>query len=365
MAFLFLLIIPALIALGFFLFTSNRFSWQEFLCHVLVQCAVAGASVALIYSANIGDTEILNGTVIKKQRKQVSCSHSYSCNCYESCSGSGSSTSCTQICSTCYEHSYDVDWKVLTDLGVSVNIDRIDRQGLREPPRFTSVVIGEPFSQSHSFNNYIKGAPDTLFRYQGLVEKYKDKIPLQKLNIYDYYKLDRLNVVGGEIQNTKEWNTQLSEMNRDLGKKKQVNIGTVIVFNEPHEYFYALEQSWLGGKKNDAIPVVGVDKDLNIQWVDVIGWVTDPIFKIRLRDDIMDIKVLDKNKILKALANNVDNYYHRKSMKDFEYLKSSITPSTTQFVIALIIGILCSIGVGFFIRSQNLTDGWGISSRRV
>jgi hypothetical protein len=89
MAFLFLLTIPLLIAIGFFIFSDNQVTLKEFLLHVLIQCVIAGTSMAIIYHANVSDTEILNGTITGKARTKVSCEHSYSCNCYESCSGSG------------------------------------------------------------------------------------------------------------------------------------------------------------------------------------------------------------------------------------------------------------------------------------
>ena len=41
------------------------------------------------------------------------------------------------------EHDYDIDWDVKTTLG-TFTISRIDRQGLSEPARWTSVKVGDP-----------------------------------------------------------------------------------------------------------------------------------------------------------------------------------------------------------------------------
>jgi hypothetical protein len=319
MAFLSLTFIPLIIAIGFFVFSKNQVTLKEFSLHVFIQGLIAGLSILIIYHNNVSDTEILNGKIVAKERTKVSCNHSYSCNCYDSCTGSGKDVSCTQVCSTCYEHSYDISWRVKTDLKNVFDIERVDRQGLKEPPRFTEVVIGEPYSKSHSFDNYIKGSPDTLFRHQGLVEKYKDLIPKYPSDIYDYYRINRLVVVNGTINNAKDWNLKLSEINSDLGNKKQVNIGVVVVYNQPHDYFYALDQSWRGGKKNDAIPVIGVDSENNIQWIEVLAWVQDPIFKVKLRDSLLELKVLGLEKAIPIISSNVDQYFQRKPMKDFAY----------------------------------------------
>jgi hypothetical protein len=216
-------------------------------------------------------------------------------------------------------------------------------------------VIGEPYSKTHSFDNYIKGSPDTLFKHQGLVEQYQNLIPKYPIKVYDYYRLDRLVVVNKVgLANQNVWNAKLSEISRDLGKKKQVNIGVVVVFNQPHDYFFALDQAWLGGKKNDVFPVIGVDDQFNIQWVEVLAWAQDPIFKIKLRDSLIELKTLDVNTAIPVISSNVDQFFQRKPMKDFAYLKASITPSKTELIISLIIGTLCSIGLGYFFKEEDV-----------
>ena len=191
MVFLLFFLIPIIVALGIFFFSQRKITVKEFLAQTVIQGLIAASISVAIYNNNTSDIEVLHGQVTSKQSEHVSCSHSYSCNCYTTCSGSGENQSCTEHCSTCYEHSYDVDWIVRSQIGY-VEIDRVDRQGLDEPSRFTKAKIGEPFSQTRSFENFIKGSPDTLFKRQGLVEKYKDKIPNYFSKVYDYYRINRV-----------------------------------------------------------------------------------------------------------------------------------------------------------------------------
>lgn len=348
-----ILIIPLLVCLAAFLLSKEKICWKEVLIMALVQSVVAGISAAICYSSNTGDVEVLNGFVTGKQQTRVSCSHSYSCNCHQVCTGSGKNRSCSQHCDTCYEHSNDWDWDVMTSVG-NLEIDRIDRRGSEEPPRWTAVRIGEGVAMPHSYDNYVKASPGTLFRHQGLKEKYVDRLPTYPNDIYDYYRLNRLVVVGGAVVDGQRWNEDLMELNAALGARKQVNIIVVIAKNQPHDYFYALQESWIGGKKNDVVLVVGTDYERKPRWAEVMTWTTNDLFKIKLRDAVMDMPMVERQPTINALRSTIVTYHQRKPMADFHYLMSSITPSATQWAVTLIIGLLLSIGMSIYFH-QNET----------
>ncbi len=353
MVFLTLFGIPLLLILANMILGREKVTFKEFLLQMTVQACIAGISCAVVYYSNTSDTEIHNGRVASKTRQEVSCSHSYKCHCYTTCSGSGKDEHCTEHCSTCYDHSYDVDWDLATTNGEQMSIERVDRQGVSQPPRWTSVIVGEPTSIEYSYTNYIKASPDTLFRHQGLTEKYLNQLPAYPGGVYDYYRLDRLVQLGTNVPDVQLWNRDLSELNGDLGRSKEVNAIVVLVNDKPREYFYALEQHWLGGKKNDVVLVVSVSSD-TVQWADVLAWTDKTLFKIKLRDDVLGIGTLQREPILKAMYSDINTYYVRKHMKDYEYLQASITPTTGQWIVALIIGILACIGTSFFVTTNDV-----------
>jgi hypothetical protein len=345
-----LLLIPFLVALGFLFFGGKKFTLLDFAVQLGACILLTSICAGVIRYNNVSDTEQLNGKITAKHRDRVSCSHSYQCMCITSCDSKGS---CSQSCSTCYEHSYDIEWVVDTSIGHSFDIDRVDRQGLHEPARWDQVTIGEPFTMNHRTVNYIKAAPNTLFQYQGLTEKYKTALPTYPDNVYDYYHLNRLVTVGGSIPDASMWNKTLEEMNADLGARKQVNMVVVIVTNLPEEYFYALEQSWYGGKKNDAVLVIDVDSSGKIQWTNVMAWTGNKIFLVDLRDKVNAIGNLNREAILGVFRDSVEGSYVRKHMKDFAYLESSITPSLTQYIVSIILGLILSIGLGIYFENNN------------
>lgn len=354
--FFILLVVPLLVAVAAFIFLDG-ITWKEFLAQVGAQAVVAGISVAICYHSNTGDTEVWNGRVASKRSDHVSCSHSYECHCRMETTTTGSgknkTTTTTRKCDTCYEHSYDIDWTVRTTNGESIGIHRVDRQGLVEPSRWTDTVIGEPTSVPHSYTSYIKGSPDTLFRHQGQREKYKETVPVYPGQVYDYYRLNHFVNAGASVSDGKEWSGTLADLNADLGSAKQANI-LVVLTKQPRDWFYALEETWLGGKKNDIVLVVGTKEDMTPDWVEVMAWTTDQTFKVKLRDDVLDEGPITPKATMDALRRNITAYHKRKPMKDFEYLKASIVPSTTHLVVALIIGLIVAIGLTWLFQVHDV-----------
>lgn len=322
---------------------------------VAVQVVVAGISAAIVYHQTLADTETINSTIYKKQQERVSCSHSYSCNCRTVSSGSGKHKTTSRKCDTCYEHTNDWDWAVYTTLGQRMEISRVDRRGSNEPERFTQVQLGEPASTTSSYDNYVKAAPDTLFRRQGQVEKYQQYLPEYPQQVFDYYRMNRLVVVNGAtVEDNRYWNADLSVLNAEMGRLKQTNVVLVFAKGLPAEYFYALEQHWVGGKKNDVILVIGLDSSGNKSWVNVMAWENNDLFKVKLRDAVLDLPDLQRWSVLPVLKEHVVKYHDRKPMKDFEYLTASITPTVTQWTVTLIIQMLICLALTVFLHKNEI-----------
>lgn len=354
--FLGILLVPLLIA-SIAKLVSKDICWKEFGVLVVVQLLVAGASACICYYQSFGDTEIHNSSVSSKRREYVSCSHSYSCHCRESCSGSGKNRSCYQVCDTCYEHSNDWDWAVYSVIGERFEIDRIDRRGTNEPSRFTSTQMGEPTSRTYSYDNYVKAAPDSLFRHQGQVEKYLKYIPEYPMGIYDYYRLNRLVLINGtQVTDPDYWRNDISQLNADVGAKKQTNVIVVIAHDMPPDYFYALEQAWVGGKKNDVVVVLNLNTSRKADWVQVMSWESNEIFKIKVRDELMVKETIERWDVIDVLKRNILQYHQRKPMADFEYLTASVTPSVTQWLVTILIGAAISIALSIVMHNNEAFD---------
>jgi hypothetical protein len=305
------------------------------------------------------DKEVWNGQVTAKHSERVSCEHSYLCNCHESCSGSGKDKSCSTVCDTCYEHGYDINWNLYTDIDNTViHINRIDRQGLQTPPRFAQANVGDSVAQVKTFKNYLKAAKNNIFVEGKTVDpKLLAKVPAYPLSVYNYHYLDRVLVVGATIPNLPQWNRDLSNMLKILGPAKQANIIILITDIQDPNYYYAVKQKWSNAKKNDVVLILGVVGE-NITWCDVLSWTDVEFFKTSLRDDIKEIGKLDEPLIMKALYDNTMHHFKRKKMREFKYLESEIVPSNGMMIMLWIVTLLGSAGaivMRFVLANQNKT----------
>lgn len=302
------------------------------------------------------DTEIWSGQVTSKQSERVSCEHSYQCNCRQQRSGSDSkgNATYTTVCDTCYDHSYDVDWEVDSNVGREL-IRRVDRQGLKEPPRFSKVQIGEPFATTRNFTNYIKAAPDTLFvEAASMKDKYLDKLPVYP-DIYDYYRIDRVITLGQTPINAKELNIMLNEQMRKWGPTKQGNVIAVFVDDTYQEDFYhALQSHWLGGKKNDIIVIVQVDSTGKVGWNRVFSRADTATFDKSVEFDLTAMKQFDNAKYVEILNQNIGERFHRLDFEQYKYLLEELKPSTTALIFGIVFALIINLGLNFLIVKEDL-----------
>lgn len=330
---------------------KHEYDWAEISVTVGVSVLILTILLFAGMYTSMADTQVINGQVTSKEKNRVHCSHSYSCNCRTSCRSTGKSTSCSTHCDTCYEHPYDYDWDVHTTVG-TITIDRVDRQGTREPPRWSSVQKGEPASKSVWYTNYIKGAPESLFNKALLMQK-KYPIPAYPSAIHDYYRINRVVEVGVRVKDRATLNENLNLMLRQLGPAKEVNV--VPVFTSYDENFArALEAAWLGGKKNDIVVVTGIDKDQTIKWVYVFSWSKSSIINYEIKNRLKTLDKLDVNVYSDIIGEHIKTSFVRRPMSDFEYLKDEIDPPTWVVVLAAMLGLFGSLGMGFYFSKPGV-----------
>lgn len=325
----------------------SKITGKEMLFNLIVPLIMFAIFWAASMQNKISDTEILNGKVLQKTRDIVHCRHSYQCRCYTSCSGSGKHRNCRRYCSTCYEHSFDFDYNVKSNIGL-FSIDTVDRQGLITPKRFASINIGDPVSKTHKYKNYLKGSKNSIFNIYGKMSKDEiKKIPKYPLKIYDYYNIDR--VIDQENILTKaqkkDFNKKLSLMLADVGFIKKMN-AVIVLTKKSDIYALNLLNQWYGGKKNDVIIIIGVTNS-KIEYVRIHSWSLHSIFDVKLRDAILDIEYIDYDKIVKSIEYETRKDYIRRSFKEFEYLKWQIIPSMISIALFTIICLAISTLIGY------------------
>jgi hypothetical protein len=354
-----LLLVPLAIGVGVMYFSKGKVTLRE----LLVQEAAVALVVVVGYFIALGnkssDVEHWNGVVASKDQYTVGCCHPYCCGWCQSCSSdsNGNQTCSTYCCSTCYEHNHDLEWDATSSNDENVFHDGCNPPYSSPPQRWSQIVVGEPTSVEHEFTNYIKGNPDSILRRRGLEQKWGKLLP-DYPRVYDHYRADKF--IGGGA----EANKLLAEMNGRLGKKKQVDVIVVATKVGEREFADALREHWLGGKKNDLVVVIGVPNAPTIGWVEVVTWSKSDSMNVAIRDQLQSLPAFDVPAILSVIETNVSASFVRRRWQDFDYLKSTVEPSTTATIILFVVGIALSIGLSILMYKNAIFASNQFTNRR-
>lgn len=326
---------------------GHEYTFQELALNIVVACVIASGVWYAGRYVQMRDVEIINGAVIGKSRETVSCSHSYSCRCTTNSKGQKS-------CSTCYRHSNDYDWVLRTNVGPNIEVSRVDSQGSTEPGRYRRAQVGDPVAVENAYENYVKASAGSLFHDKGSVLT-NLPVPAYPNTVFDYHYVNRALAVGVTVPDLAQWNLDIANALRQLGPSKQVNFVVVFAGTSQTSYAQALEREWVGGKKNDVIVVLGTPKYPELSWVRVLSWTDREKFKVGLRDELLDMKVVDRSAVMAALTTATAASYQRKSMKDFEYLKYDIEPPVWVLILAFVLSAGTSVGLSRYFSKHDVT----------
>lgn len=280
----------------------------------------------------VSDYYILNGKVTGKYQDVVSCEHSY-----KICTTSNKATTCR----TYYEHSHDYDWVVKTTLG-NITIDRVDRQGVSEPKRYSDVIIGEPAAKEVGYNNYLFADPESLF-----VQNAKGGFGVSKAKVYDYYRTKHF--LG--TSDYRELELPLKQML--VGKN--FNLTFVVVKNKLVESFYDLLKDWQGGKINEVTFVVNKNDSGDITWVKgnsyAKGYKNQLLLKT-VEDLILSEKLtLDS---LKKVVDKVSGSFILHTEQEFEEKIDLVEIPLILVLFLTLINLIVSIGIHIKMKETDL-----------
>lgn len=342
---------------------DTSINWTEMTIQIVLVCAVTGATWGLGVYGQTQDTEIWNGQITNKLVNDGHYTRSYDCNCSTSCSGSGSSRSCTTVCQTCYEDHYTRSYDGYSTVGNFTfdsvdSTSRIRRNSFAPPMSYKNCQVGEPASREHGYTNYVQAVPESLFNQSSGVETYADKVPAYP-RVYNFYKINRVLQVGTSYKYAQTLNDQLNAALKTLGPAKQANIIVILTgINDP-SYRYAVERAWLGGEKNDIVIFLGVDGD-NITWVDIMTWALNKgneLFQVKLRDGLKKLGTIEDPKVVSStVVKYTKELYDRPEMKDFEYLQDAIEPPSWVIILAVIFAIGGSLGLTLVFHHYEVED---------
>jgi len=350
-----LLLLPVSIGLAARWLGKGAMTWRELAIHETIVIILISSGYFYALKLSVTDTELWSGEIASKNRIQTRCCHAYACNCRESCSGSGETRSCKDICDTCYRHSEDTRWEARSSNGELVYQNGCNSPGTPTPERWSAIRIAEPTAHEHEFTNYIKGNPGPLGLLTGAAARYPGLIPAYP-RVYDHYRADRAIAVGLAPLDLSTLNAELARINSELGASRQVNIILILVGSGDPKWIEGLREAWLGGKKNDLIAVVGFKSYPRIAWTDVLSWTRNEDIRPKIRNRLRDLENWDGTKALGILNEEVVSRFERRPMAEFEYLKDTLEPPPWLIALLFGLGTLTSISLSYAFLKNRARD---------
>lgn len=343
--------VGALVLAGAVALMVRREDRHKAAIYLVVSIIAVVATFFISRSQAVDDIEIWNGHVTGKQRVHGTYEESYECFCSTDSKGNRS-------CQTCWRTHYTVKWNCDTTVG-SISVDSEDSLSRRvynlpDPAAYTQIVIGEPASKQNTYTNYIQAVPFSLFQpvsptvHADFLKK--GLLPAYPQRIYSLYKIDRFLHPNIQVPDAAQWNREIGELLKTRGATKQVNVVVVLVPTSDPTYAHALQSHWEGANKNDVVLIIGTTGYPKIDWVDVISWTKNELFKVQLRDEVLAQGTIDRTQVLNTVSKHIDASFIRRRMREFEYLETEIHPPTTVLVTLAFMQVLTAIGLTLISR---------------
>lgn len=381
----FLLGIPLLVTIIIALFYFKKAVWWEY-------CLIWGVSIisillaqAITESTAISDKELWGFNGVKAEYEEPfsywsTCTETYACG--TTCSGSGSSRSCsTRYCTRtypCVKHGGDTA-RLFDQTGRQRWISKSKFLQLEKSKWANSETIelhreqsyniindgdlrvtvwpgdwrnAQPIVEGHTYENRTQSS--TTMRFKKVSED--DKL---RFGLFDYPHIENLECPTVIDSSGNEWAADIyfKYVNGTLGPKKFLRIWVLIFRDQPREAMLYQEGYWKNGNKNEFIICVGADKNDNVTWGGVISWTEVEELKVEFRNYVeLEMKKVSDESLMElayfADENLGARYVKPEFTEKFKHL--SVQPSKTSMVIVAVIILLINIGIAAYVVCNDV-----------
>lgn len=358
-------LLPALFAVvAMKVIFKREITTREFFIHLGsslgITVVIYAISFAFLYSS-MADTQILNGMITNKFKHTEICSEYSSCENYyiktktkTRINSKGKLERYTETYKV-FLYSTEFDWYLQTSTDDNIKIKRVNDRGDVMPPRWNMAHVGDYSASTSIYINPLLSGDVSLFNTAADSGLYSDEdlkdIP-DYPEVYDYYRFNPvINLTQHDVSFIR---TELNKQMRTMGASKQANVIFVVIDSNINgdDFTKKLKQKWNGGKKNDIIIVVGIDKIKNITFLTSNSYadgsgneLLHSTLKMRY---IANESVLDLNEV-RVIMSIIDDKFNRLPASEFNYMLTDVKPS---FMLIIII-IILTLGVGYILVNNR------------
>lgn len=369
------LFIPLIITLVGYLLFKHKFAWWELFVGPIICLIIIVSSFYSMKSKALADVEY-NGYVIVEARYYEYWSTYVEQTCsYTTCNGTDSKGNCTGYTTHYYDCSYcdtnDAYWVMIDSGGHSIPITEEKYKALikkwNATPEFNElnrdinthggcgqdgnmysirwnnrIATSETSTYEKDFVNILK-CNHSAFNFPVITES-----EAKKKGLYNYPKITpsckQRAVLGLDSIKIPKKNytlTKLNYLNGKMGASSKVRVFTLFFVDKEIDIAFLQEAYWDGGNQNELVVCIGTDKFGNIKWVKPFSWCDNKRICVDTREDIMNIKKVNVDKMYEIYKTNILKFWHYKSFKDFNYL--SFEPTTGQLIFVYVLTTIISL----------------------
>lgn len=367
-------IIAALFLVVAIVWFNKQFVWWEYLVLLVAPIALAGIIYTIDTSVRVSDTEYFSNQTVKVEYYEYwetyvhkTCTRTYECNCQTDSKGHKSCSTCTETydCSYCDEHparyiaynesgkSWDITKseyeRIARKFGtqrfvdLNRNIDHWLGCG-KDGDMYEATWNGdqekfEIFVTAHTYENKIRLSDSYGFR---------DLTEVESKRIHQYPVINGVyqSSIYGNWFNTSDYNRAtflLDRFNGQFGKSKQIKAFILTYYNQTPDVADLQRIYFQNGNKNEIIVCVGYTGD-KATWIKAFSWTDEKVCENEA------VRFYSPDMTLTGLVEHMIPVWKEKwARKQFTPYNEiiSIQPSTTAWVIMIVLNFLLCFGLGF------------------
>lgn len=195
-----------------------------------------------------------------------------------------------------------------------------------------------PVTWEHSYVNKVM-ASNSIFNFEKI-----DKKKAKELGLYKYPEIefhDQITVLGGgtaaDIQAVKL-------MNAHYGPRYQFRLFVLYFYDQEYNISELQKAYWQGGNKNELVVCLGFSQG-KVTWCNAFSWCDEPKLELMTRDYFIQNPTSALSDYVTWLAMRVPQYWKRKEFKDFDYIKTELSPGHYFWLLFLTIAICVGLSV--------------------
>lgn len=147
----------------------------------------------------------------------------------------------------------------------------------------------------------------------------------------------------------------LQILNATIGRRCQCRIWIVVFRGKPVEAGFDQESFWKGGKKNELVVTIGLDKSGVAAWCHPFCWSPDghtgnDVLKSTIRNEIVGSE-LNLQAVVDSLGSKVPQLFKRKSFAEFKYIRIDVP--RWAFILVYVLTILATGGCCYYVLENE------------